>query len=191
MVASYTNLHRNHWHYPCSLLNTIIPDKYVGNDSCHCSIIMNIWKFSSGSKYNIHQLTFIHLFAYGKPQVFMMLIFSSLATLEVVTITSSVTSYDEIMPILFPLNNMMNYILNIYMLFPYALCSKALLRSHRTVILTNNKRPSLLLYDNRPSYSLNIDFFFKIWLWKSKVKVRSLWCCTTTCLDNSTELITV
>ena len=29
---------------------------------------------------------------------------------------------------------------------------------------------------------------FKIWLWKSRVKVKWPWCCTTTGLDNSTEL---
>ena len=29
---------------------------------------------------------------------------------------------------------------------------------------------------------------FKIWPWKSKVKVKWLWCCTTTGLDNSIEL---
>ena len=29
---------------------------------------------------------------------------------------------------------------------------------------------------------------FKIWPWKSRVKVKGPWCCTTTGLDNSTEL---
>ena len=29
---------------------------------------------------------------------------------------------------------------------------------------------------------------FKIWPWKSRVKVKWLWCCTTTGLDNSIEL---
>ena len=29
---------------------------------------------------------------------------------------------------------------------------------------------------------------FKIWPWKSTVKVNWPWCCTTTCLDNSIEL---
>ena len=30
--------------------------------------------------------------------------------------------------------------------------------------------------------------FFKIWPWKSRVKVKLQWCCTTTGLDNSIEL---
>ena len=29
---------------------------------------------------------------------------------------------------------------------------------------------------------------FNSWPWKSRVKVTSPWCCTTTCLDNSIEL---
>ena len=29
---------------------------------------------------------------------------------------------------------------------------------------------------------------FKYWCWKSRVKVKWPWCCTTTCLDNSIEL---
>ena len=35
---------------------------------------------------------------------------------------------------------------------------------------------------------LSYDFFFKIWPWNSKVKVKWPWCCTTTGLDNSIEL---
>ena len=155
MVASYTNLRKTTdiIHFSVEYNNSWQIRRLWFMPLFHYYEYLEIWEFSSGSKYNRHQLTFIHLFAHGKPQVFMMLIFSSLATLEVVTMTSSVTSYDEIMPILFPLTNMMNYILNIYMLFPYALSSKALLRSHWTVISTNNKRPSLLLHDNRPSHS--------------------------------------
>ena len=36
-----------------------------------------------------------------------------------------------------------------------------------------------------------IHFFFYIWLWKSKISVISLWCCTATGLDNSIEFWTV
>ena len=65
-------------------------------------------------------------------------------------------------------------------------------QSHN-VGLTSYRLTSLSFHVNRPSNSWDTLQFlrysiFKIWPWKSRVKVKWSWCCTTTGLDNSIEL---
>ena len=55
--------------------------------------------------------------------------------------------------------------------------------------LTSYRLTSLSFHVNRPSHSWEFSIF-KIWPWKSRVKVKLPWCCTTTGLDNSMELRT-
>ena len=60
------------------------------------------------------------------------------------------------------------------------------IQSHN-VGLTSYRLTSLLFHVNRPSHSW-VMTIFKIWPWKSRVKVKWPWCRTTTGLDNSIEL---